>query len=541
VSLKLFAPSPLPRIARSVSYYPDLIFQISLAAEMLHHWPFLDPSVSGQSLHYHIFVNIDMAAVEQVTRVDLATIALRLQPSALIGLIGIQLFVLGRRVGGSAASGLVAATLGLFAGELNFSERNLFGGGASVLGFLDSPSYELGAVFFLAIAIVLCEGLAGNSRSRGHGLTFIILAFAAVGAKSSVVPILACGLILFALGRIAARHEVTAHDVSSLIVLFVAGAIGYVLLYRGGGQGVVFKPLDFVAYTGLAPLYRHAGHTPLYALAAMGAAAVVLCGSMPSLAGIGLSGSHWRSREHRDSPERLLMCIFAASLPPFLLLSVPGDSEVYFVVYGYLAAIVVSSVGIVKAAARLRLGPGPLALSGIVWALCGLAMLAESYQLAAPTLGSWLRGLSAVQPSGANSDRGITADLWRGLVWIRTHTPPSDVIAVNNHYLERGGDSRYFYYSAITERRVFLQSWEYTTRGYEYLSRDQTATPFPGFLALNEAAVSYASPSAIATLYGRYDVRYIVIDRLHGPSPAGLSRLTRVVYSNPDITVFRIA
>ncbi len=51
VYVALFAPSPLPRDVDSVSYYPDLVFNVSLAAELLHHWPFTSPSVSGLALH----------------------------------------------------------------------------------------------------------------------------------------------------------------------------------------------------------------------------------------------------------------------------------------------------------------------------------------------------------------------------------------------------------------------------------------------------------------------------------------------------------
>jgi hypothetical protein len=546
VSLVLFAPSPLPREAGSVSYYPDLMFHLSLAAEMLHHWPFLDPSVSGQSLHYHIFANVDMAAAAQVTRVDLATILMRLQPAALISLIGVQLFALGRKVGGNATMGLVAATLGLLAGELSFSGTAVFGGGASVLGFLYSPSYELGAVFFLAILMLLVEALAQQARPRGWWPALGLLALAAAGAKSSVVPVVAGGLCLFMLGAAGTRGGRLAEDARKLAVVLVAGAVLYVLLYRGGGQGVVLKPLDFLSYTDLASLYRQAGRSPAHVLASAVAVLVVLCGSLMALAGIALERSRWCSRAAASSPERLLMCMLAASLPPFLLLGVPGDSELYFLVYGYLAAVIVSAAGVVKAAAGMRSWPAARAgrphvpVRAAVLAAVALTVPAGAYQLTAPTLERWLHGLPAAKASGESFDRGMTAGLWRGLLWVRTHTQPSTVIAVNNHYLEDDRDSRYFYYSAIAERRVFLQSWEYTPKGYEYLSRGLTSTPFPTLLRLNEAAVADASPAAIATLRSRYGVGYILIDRRHGPVAAGLSRVARVVYANPDVTVYRI-
>jgi hypothetical protein len=42
---------PLPGTVHRVTYFLDNVFQISLAAEALHHWPLTDPTVNGQPLH----------------------------------------------------------------------------------------------------------------------------------------------------------------------------------------------------------------------------------------------------------------------------------------------------------------------------------------------------------------------------------------------------------------------------------------------------------------------------------------------------------
>ncbi len=606
VALALFAPSPLPRAISSASYYPDLIFNLSLAAELLHHWPFTNPSVSGVPLHYEIFTNVDMAAMAQITRLDLATIAMRLQPIVLIGLAGTQLFALGRKVGGTQAAGLVALTLGLFAGEVNFSWRVLAGGGASALGGLYSPSYQLGAVFFLAVLLVLVNGLAlaPGRPPAFNWLALGILSLGAIGAKAPVVPVLAGGLALFVLGRVLGRRgfslkAIGVDDVCGLAAIVAAGAAGYLLLYRGGGQGVAFKPLDFVSFTGLAGVYHRASHSLLYALASGAAAVLALCMLFVSLVGVGFVRDRWWPRTSCSSPERLLLCMLAASVLPFVLIGVPGDSEAYFVAYGFLAASVVSAAGVTVVAATLRLRavellrPGLVCAGGVVVVILGLwvdrsriallpayallacivvlttAMLrgrmrvltprplrdfvvlgaivliclsvaAESFERTAPTIDRWIHGAPAYEASGTDAHRGITTDLWRGLVWIRDHTRSSDVIAVNNHDLGVSGRSRYFYYSAFSERRVFLESWDYTPQGYEHLALGKTVTPFPGLLALNDAAVVHALPAAVAELRDRYGVRYIVIDRLHGPVSPGLARVARVVYANPDVTVFRV-
>jgi hypothetical protein len=608
VYLSLFATSPLPREIHSASYYPDLIFNVSLAAELLHHWPFMDPSVSGVALHYHIFVNIVFAAAAQVTRLELSTIVMRLEPTFLVCLIALQLFTFGRKLGGSLAAGLTALTLGLFAGELNFSWSNLAGGGIPVLGFQFSPSYQLGVVFFLAICVTLVDGL--ETRTRGspahHTLALGILSFGAIGAKASVVPVLIAGQSLFILGQLPRRGFRTClkrfgpSQIYSLAVLVAIGVAGYVLIYRGGGEGEVFRPLSFLSYTGMASIYHRAGDSLVYALACGVAAALVLCALLLSLAGVFFVRERWLPRRAASSPERLLLCMFAASLLPFLLVGIPGDSQVYFIVYGFLAASVVSAAGVTKAVAALRfravdlIQPGLIGAVGVlavvlalwmnrstvallpayallacvvaltVWllhrrtktvtvrgprriltlgtiVLVCLTVASELFEQTAPTIDRWTHGEQAFEPSGISSHRGITTDLLRGLQWLRDHTQPSAVIAVNNHGLGGDGGSRYLYYSAFSERRVFLESWQYTSQDAPYVSGEKAGTPFPRLLAINNAAVLQASPAAISLLYDRYGVRYIVIDRLHGPPPsAGLVRVARLLYENPDIAVFKI-
>lgn len=300
VFLTLFAPSPLPREIHSVRYYPDLVANVSLAAELLHHWPFANPSVTGVALHYNIFTNIDMAATAQVTHLELATIVMRLQPTFLIGVIAVQLFVLGRKVGGGLAAGLITVAIGLFAGELNFSQIDLAGGGIPVLGGLYSASYQIGVVFFLAILIVLVDRLwpaSGGSRAH-HWLALGVLSLGATGAKVSILPVVAGGLALFVVAQLVTcrRMRVRASgvvDVRGLLIVLAAAAFGYLLIYRGGGHGQSFGALDFLSYTGFASIYRYASHSAIYALVACVAAVVTLCGLLASLVGVVFVRDRW--------------------------------------------------------------------------------------------------------------------------------------------------------------------------------------------------------------------------------------------------------
>jgi hypothetical protein len=130
---------------------------------------------------------------------------------------------------------------------------------------------------------------------------------------------------------------------------------------------------------------------------------------------------------------------------------------------------------------------------------------------------------------------GMTAALYRGLIWVRSHTRPCDVLAVNNH--SGGGDARvrsgYAYYSAFAERRVFLESWAYTPSGVFGVE------PFPGRLALNNSATLRGNPAALRKL-GREGVSYVLIDKTHGGGAREPPSVSRLVFSNSALDVYHL-
>src|SRR5207244_12787537 len=102
-----FAQTPLPRDISATTYQEDTVFTISVAAEALHHWPVTLPMVAGEPLHYHLFAYLHMAAISQVTGIDLPVVVMRLYMVPLLILFALQLVLLGRRVGRTLSAGFV--------------------------------------------------------------------------------------------------------------------------------------------------------------------------------------------------------------------------------------------------------------------------------------------------------------------------------------------------------------------------------------------------------------------------------------------------
>jgi hypothetical protein len=133
------------------------------------------------------------------------------------------------------------------------------------------------------------------------------------------------------------------------------------------------------------------------------------------------------------------------------------------------------------------------------------------------------------------STYGINVPLYQGLVWVRTHTRPCDVLAVNNHYdgPARMEDPAFMYYAAFTERRFFLESWVVTPGGIV------GEEPFPRKLALNESAVVGGNPVALRGL-ARDGVSYVLVDKTHGGGARESPSVSRLVFSNSALDVYHL-
>ncbi|MCW1967550.1 MAG: hypothetical protein KIH69_005450, partial [Anaerolineae bacterium] len=154
LGLSYFSETPLKFAA--VTHHPDLIWQIGNAAEALRHVPLTDPRVAGEPLNYHNFVYYHMAAVSQVTGIELSTILFRLYLVPIFIALGLQLHVLGIWASGKAWAGPLAVALFFFFGELGWQNTS-----ANPYAFLNtlftilwlSPTYTLGLVIFIPLIV----------------------------------------------------------------------------------------------------------------------------------------------------------------------------------------------------------------------------------------------------------------------------------------------------------------------------------------------------------------------------------------------------
>ena len=660
-----FTQTPLPRDTATVTYQEDTVFTISLAAEALHHWPLTMPSVAGEPLRYHAFAFMHMAAISQVTGIDLSVVVMRLYEVPLLLLFSLQLIVAGRRIGRTWSTGLAALVVVLFLGELDASTatgvgrflfRDLF-----FYWLLASHTFLLGLVFFLPAALVLCdllEGRAWSKHSRGAAwVLFAAFLLGCVGSKSYSLVVVGGALILFLVWKLITERRVHR---PALLALGVSGAVyvaANLLVFGWNAAGAVIRPFrNLESMRGVEDLDEYFAH--VWGTSSVPAALGVPFGVF-GLLGVTILGITLFLRNKRRvlSPAELLfLCFFVAVVPTFFLSSQPGFGQMFVVFFGVvpgailaacgyllwfqharpslrsallvLAAVALSvvaldlllqasprvglqltlfvvalavvagaatglfsrrlvvpvglSVGILgllvvvtpvirvltsfDAEARFPIGTAATS-AALVLAIAGLAAGAlyalrrrssgAAFVGAAVTgtvilgalntpldwfphvVGRWADG----KPAYNQEQSGLTAALYEGLTWIRDNTGSTDVLAVNNHSLQPDGrDSKYFYYSAFAERRVVLESWDYTeeTAARGHFSLPEAQSPFPRRLALSDAVFRDGNERAARTLAREYGASYFVADKLHGPATPAFTRLFPAVFSNEDVKVYAV-
>jgi hypothetical protein len=619
LALTFFAAYPLPGVARSVVYYVDNVWDISIAAEALHHWPLTEPYVAGHSLlHYYYGVFLHFAAVTQVTGVALSTTVLRLFPASAIVVIALQLWTLCRALSRSRWTGPLAVVLLLVAEDLNLDPTRPGAFGAELLTDVPlSPTMTFGMIFFLGLLLALQPWLsrsdvrredageapaargsagAGGARETAGELLLVgmlVVALSIVKASASVDFL--GGLALLWLLRARARGPLRRLSLVLALSVLGAGAV-YLLVLRGGlGSTLRLSVFAFVKYTNFGSILNRSLAVRVVPLSV--AAFVSMAFTLAPLA-----GACWLF--HRRSAVtpfvELCVAIFATSLGIYLLVGAPSDSQAYFMYFGYLALVPVAAYGstllwrdvpprarraLASAAAAvlalgLALATSTIALSHasgaawLAWYVLGYGLLAVAVALAALRIAPALAPVSALRRArllaccapllvvlglvkplamaapnawkaiagtrvssvDSRQSEGMTAALYRGLLWVRGHTRPCEVLAVNNHLTKAGagpGYSSYYYYSAFTERRVFLESWGFTPEAAE------GGQPFRARLALEDRATVDGDAAALRELR-RDGVRYVLIDELHGggaPEPASVSRR---VFANGALVVYRL-
>jgi len=595
-----FTQMPLPRDVTSATYQEDTVFAISLAGEALHHWPVTLPVVAGEPLDYHLFAYLHMAAVSQATGIELSVVVMRLYQVSLLLLFALQLVWAGRRIGGSLVAGLGGATIVLFLGELDASlETDFLFTDLSFFWLLASHTFLVGLIFFVPAIVVFADLLEREKTPRAvrlqHWGLLAALLVGCLGAKSyAPLLVLGGGLALFSLWHLVRERAISWPAVAALGLCGGLYSLASIMLLGRNTGGADIDPLAaFDRMPAMTELNDHLedvwgvldSEGVHVALGTIGLLGVPL---------LGIALLLWYRRGSLRVGERWFLSLFAAGLPALYLLNHPGYSHFFIVFFGVVPGAILAGTGFTEfwrrdgrasmtlvslgavafvawavvtwhvsdtpiwpalAVATILVAGGTLVHGNLdrrsvrrsgVAGLAGCAILLGALNTPLDWLPTLSERASAGRPLYNQELHGMTAGLYRGLRWVRDNTPSDAVLVVNNHslYPDRS-DSKYFYYSAFAERRVVLESWDYTpqTAARGVFSLPEVLSPFPRRLRLSNALFADGDRRALRALVCDYGATHVVVDKVHGAASPRLRELEAIsspMYSNWDLDVYDI-
>ncbi len=409
-----FSQTPLPSTDHTTVYHPDHPFHVSIAAEAKHHWPLLDSQVFGEPRAYHVFSHIHLAAMSQVTGIDLPAVYFRLYSIPLIVLLALQMVVAARSLGRSPWVGVVAVALLFLVGEIDLDPRERYAdtpfGGLFFAYLHDSPSFLLGLVFFVPAIVLLYELLAAE-RMRANAGQWALVALLLVGcggAKVTTLPVLVGGLGLFVLWERIATGRLNRQALAGAGLAAAVMAGFYLVQYRGHSSGTSLDPLastDSMLGVDLVESWLEGAPGLLGSTAVLDAGGSVVV--LLALLAAPLIGIAWWLRRGNglEVRHRWLFALFLSGLGGFLLIDI---NSAFFLFYGYVAGALLSAEGLTgffsEASARPR--PSSLAAFTVAWLLFVGLVIALPLVLWDPGGGLKNAGLFFSQDKTGTRDNG---------------------------------------------------------------------------------------------------------------------------------------
>ncbi|MGN9836594.1 hypothetical protein ACTMTI_00595 [Nonomuraea sp. H19] len=519
------------------SAYVDMPYHLALVGEVKHHLPPTFPAVLGERLSYHWFVYADMAATSWVTGIEPVTLVYRLSTLPMTVAMVVLVAVLGRRLGGSwgAGAAAVGVTYFLFSPVLQegvvFTSRSMFTAWAS-------PTQTFGALLFASVVLLLVTW-------PGSRVALTVLLLALAGAKATFLPLLLAGLLVVVAVRGVVERRLPGEWLVPAAVTLACLLIAQLVVFGRGTHGTAVAP-----FATMRALWGAAAGIGMPELAATPAAPVVVLTLVHLFCLVCVwGGVAGLGRRVLDPAMLLLLGMGVTGVGAAVMLGHPAYSQLYFLegvrpylsiaaVCGVVAAMggqlvpravvpCLAGVGVALVVAQIDVSGGPLErvvvpylvlVAGAVVVWRRGAVLAVAGVLAGYAVPASVRDVVAhVTPMEGERARLIPDGALEAGRWLREHSSPDDVVATDLHCRPvpvPGCDSRHYWVSGFSERRVLVEGWGYaesTLSRTELFVTSYLSVPFADSarLAANDAAFAAPSAENVQRLARKYGVKWL--------------------------------
>ncbi|WP_432944343.1 hypothetical protein ACQPXM_02650 [Kribbella sp. CA-253562] len=578
----------------------DSPFQLSLAAELTHHFPPQVPYVAGEPLTYHWMAYNHSASAHWITGIELDVLTQRVVPFAFLLLTALGAAAVGMVLTGRAVAAPIAAGLTVLAGDLGpwgwTVTHTQYHDSPLSMGQMISPTQAFSTVLMLPLIAVTAQLLRrppGQSRKQLTGLFLVaaILIGVLSISKATALPVYAAGLAAawIYLTVAARRLNLRALVLGGLVA--ATYAFNFFVVLRGATHGMQYKPagtyrtmLDGML-RGVDPSVQPGRPVLLIVIAA-----VAIGWLMPAAGALLI-----RRRLPRDPMVVMLLAGLVGAVAAASLLYHYSQAQVFFARTAFIYGVLLAAWGLASLERRQYVVVGPALAIGAAAIYMGRAQTNTLIRdcrttgclekifteplvaaLILTAAGIVVFGLS-IRTRSARTWAVITVSALLGLTvsptvvglrqfafppqtaydsiapggieaarFIRRQSAPDDLIATNIHCHAPTGPRCHtgsFWIPGYAERRVLVQGWSYTAKASDV--RTSTEASYGPFwdkekLKVNDQAFTAPTREILDRLRSQYGVRWLLADDRVNPVPEELEKLAGLRFQSGTVRVYQL-
>ncbi|MFP4042322.1 MAG: hypothetical protein ACLFT6_06135, partial [Bacteroidales bacterium] len=512
-----------------LSYYVDIPWHIGNIAELKNHFPPHDIRIAEIQFKYHYFVYVWLASLSKILRVNTSFTLLRFFPFFYVTALFSGIYCLSKNFFKKYRYKILVLVIFFFVGSLDgislwfqqFLNINL----GSVFNYYTkflflSPTYTLALIIFIGYLVVITRSL---KKDNFDYLLLFYLIFIGIGSKGSFLPVVGSGILLSFLFHRKKRKEWFILGITSLAMYLPMYYFVYYSQIRGTMGRLSLEPFSVVYATNLSSLLRSI-RVSLGVTDNLVFTGLALLVFIPfwyflffGVKGIGLYDS--LKDVKTLSPElKHQLYIFLGSITFTLLL---GRHQLYFVMFSMLPLTILTVKSTNFDFPRWN---GKHIVLMLFLVLGVVTIFTYSIE---PMVELYL-----------NKGRvTIEAEQVNGYLKIKKETDPDDIVWNPRHYIYYKADksSRYFFGTAISERRNVLEGWQFSVFGKA--DSETNSKKIDKILTAEETLLNSKNEEEIREICSNFEADYLLVPHKKSTNLNFLKRNFPVVFSMENITL----
>jgi hypothetical protein len=348
----------------------DSPFQVSLAAELTHHFPPQFPYVAGEPLAYHWMAFNHLASAHWITGIELDVLTDRIVPFSFLLLTTMGAAAVAMVLTGRAVAAPIGAGLTVMAGDLapwSWATTNtLFHDNPLSLGQMISSTQAFSTVMMLpliAVTALLLRGEPGQSRRQPAGL-FVVAAVLIVVlsiSKATSLPVYGVGIAAAWIYLSAQARRINLRALILGVLVALSYGINFLIVLGGANQGIELKPAETFRsmlrgmLTGIDPSLR-----PGPSVLVIVSAAVLVGWLMPGVGALLI-----KRQDPRDPMAVFLVAGLIGAITASSVLYQYSQAQVFFARTAFIFGVLIAAWGLSCLERRQYFAVTPAVLLGV--------------------------------------------------------------------------------------------------------------------------------------------------------------------------------